>query len=59
MNMETGRVYPSREAALAAGEDPTQIGQVKVTTIKNGPYKGRKYLTYPDGRLGRRVKELE
>lgn len=52
-----GLVYPSRAAALNAGVSLKDTQLVKVRTIGNGPFKGRKYLVNTDGSLGRRVKE--
>jgi hypothetical protein len=58
MDMPTGRIYESREAAIAAGvkEDNLRMVNYTIKEIASGPFKGRKYVLNPDGSLGKRIR---
>jgi hypothetical protein len=61
MDMRTGRLYESEEAARVGGA--VEVAQVQATgetiTVLNGPFKGRVYERLSDGSRGRRRKDLE
>lgn len=61
MDMRTGRIYESEQAARVAGA--VDVAQVEATgstvTVLNGPFKGRVYEQMSDGSRGRRRRDLE
>ena len=57
MDTSTGRMYPSKEAALADGADPAKMIQLR--RITKGPFKGRVYEELPGGGLGQRRPDIE
>lgn len=60
MDMRTGQIYPSRDAALDAGVPEEHAVPVDVSagiiTIVSGPFKGRRYERRSDGSAGQRLK---
>lgn len=63
MDIRTGRIYPSLNAALDGGVPREHAVPVEVTagviTIMSGPFKGRRYERRSDGRAGRRLTDGE
>jgi hypothetical protein len=61
MDMRTGDLYPSLEAALDAGVPREHVAEVeaKIVRIVNGPFKGRVYQRHPRTRQLERRIDLE
>lgn len=63
MDTRTGRIYESRDTAIAAGAFADDVQPVTVTgktlRIEAGPFKGRIYDVMSNGRRGRRRRDLE
>lgn len=68
MDTRTGQLYPSKEAARAAGVSERDLAEVspiperarplRAVRVETGPFKGRVYEVV-DGRRGRRLRHLE
>ena len=65
MDTRTGYIYPSFDAARAAGVDEQDLARVapvprvvSAVRVETGPFKGRVYEVI-DGRRGRRLRHLE
>jgi hypothetical protein len=60
MDDRNGNLYPTRDAALAAGVPAKHAVEVEVETVRvaSGPFKGRVYRRFPGGRIVR-AKDLE
>jgi hypothetical protein len=61
MDMRTGDLYPSLEAALDAGVPREHVAEVEaeIVRILNGPFKGRVYQRHPMTRQLERRIDLE
>ena len=65
MDIRTGRIYETKEAALAAGVPESDIAEIigdpanphpdagEIVRFENGPFKNRTYRRMPNGQLQR------
>lgn len=61
MDMRTGDLYPSLDAARQAGVPEEHLAEVEAEIVRvvSGPFKGRAYERHPQSRQLRRRKDLE
>jgi hypothetical protein len=56
MDTRNGNMYPSREAAIAAGVPESDVVQGRIVTFTSGPFKDRTYLSTAKGLIRIRKK---